>query len=139
MSRSCAETCPTMYTGSTRCEMSRTSEGCLCTRSRANTCGGSCQCSASPSGANGPRDAASSAMQSSGWRWNPTLRMRATDGDTKTGGSFAKGPPAMLFSRLYAARLVELLLLGRAGERGGGGCAAGDHLRDLVEVAGADL
>src|SRR5690349_2855331 len=34
---------------------------------------------------------------------------------------------------------VELLFLGRAGERRRRRCAAGDYLRDLIEVAGADL
>src|SRR5918999_530167 len=33
----------------------------------------------------------------------------------------------------------ELLVLGRAVQRRGGRLAAGDHLGDLVEVAGADL
>jgi hypothetical protein len=37
------------------------------------------------------------------------------------------------------ASILELMRFGRLGEREGGGGAAGDYLRDLVEVAGADL
>src|SRR5206468_9992152 len=36
-------------------------------------------------------------------------------------------------------RVEELLVLGRAVQRRGRGLAGGDHLRDLVEVAGADF
>src|SRR6185295_4999800 len=55
----------------------------------------------------------------------------------------AAGRPALPFSHCGELRLLllveELLVFGRAVQRRGRSGAAGDHLRDLVEVAGADL
>src|SRR5580658_4001193 len=54
-------------------------------------------------------------------------------------GNSAPRAPCPLGHLLLELRLLELLLLGTAGERGDRGSSAAHRLRDGIEVAGADL